>query len=112
MLPKGLGNIGQLGNLVKQAMDMKEKIEEVKASLADVVVSAEAGAGLVRAEVNGNMEVVSLKIDPEIMDKENPEVVEAMVLAAMNEANQKAQDIVKEKMQEMAGGFDIPGLTS
>lgn len=111
MLPKGLGNLGQLSSLLKNAMEMKDRIDEIKAELAEHVIDAEAGGGMVKVQMNGNQEVVSIVIDPDIMDKENPEVTATMVQAAVNEATQKTQEFMKTKMQEMAGGLDLPGLT-
>ena len=111
MLPKGLGNLGQLGNLMKSAMEMKERMEEIKESLADHVIDAETGGGMVKVQMNGKQEVISIKIDPTIIDPENPEVVETMVQAAINEATHKTQEYVKEKMSELTQGMNIPGLT-
>jgi nucleoid-associated protein EbfC len=111
VFPKGMGNIGQLGGLMKQAMEMKQRIEEMKESLGDEVVEAETGAGMVKVAMNGRFEVLEIKIDPEIIDKEDPEMLEAMVRAGVNEAVRKAQIMVKEKMSELTGGMDIPGLT-
>lgn len=111
MLPKGLGNIGQIGNLMKNVMEMKDRMEEIKESLAGEILEAETGGGMVKIQMNGKQEVVNLFIDPAIMDPENPEVVATMVQAAVNEATLKTQEFVKEKMQELTGGMNIPGLT-
>jgi len=112
MFPKGLGNLGDLGGMMKQAMEMKERMEEIKAQLAEEEIEGAAGGGLVTAVVNGKFELLSLKIDPEIIDKENPETLEVMVRAAVNEALGKAQERMQERMREMTGGMDIPGITS
>lgn len=108
MLPKGLGN---LSNMVKQAMDVKNKMEELKDSLANEQVEATAGGGMVTIVMNGKFEVLSVKIDPEVIDKEDPEMLETLVRAAMNEGNRKVQELVKSKMSDIAGDVDIPGLT-
>ena len=112
MLPKGLGSLGQMGGLMKQAMAMKGKIEELKESLGDEQVEAAVGGGMVAVVMNGRFEVLSVKIDPDIIDKEDPEMLETMVQAAMNEGVHKAQQMLKEKMGDLTGGIDIPGLTS
>ena len=67
---------------------------------------------MVTVVLNGRLDVISVKIDPEIINPEEPEMLETLVAAAMNEANRKAQAMVKEKMTELTGGIDIPGLTS
>ena len=67
---------------------------------------------MVTVVINGKMEVQSIKIDPEIINRDDPEMLETLVAAAVNEATRKAQDLVREKMGELTGGIDIPGLTS
>ena len=117
MLPKGLGGLGGLGNLgnlsgmLKQAMEMKGKLEELKAQLAEETVESSAGGGMVTAVVSGRFEIVSLKIDPEVIDRNEPEVLETLVRAAINEGVRKIQDMMRTKMQEAAGGLDLSGLT-
>ena len=111
MLPKGIGGLGNLGNIMKQAMDLKDNMENIKEELAQKQVEASAGGGMVTVVVNGKMEILSIKIDPDIIDKEDPELLETLVAAAVNEGVRKAQDLMKEKMLEMTGGIDIPGLT-
>lgn len=112
MFPKGLGGLGNMGNLLKQAMDMRQNMEQMKESLANERVEATAGGGMVTIVMNGKMEAQSIKIDPEIVNREDPEMLETLVLAAVNEANRKAQELVRDKMTELTGGIDIPGLTS
>jgi nucleoid-associated protein EbfC len=109
---KGLGDLSKMGNVVKQAMEMKEKMEQVKASLGNERIEASAGGGMVCVEMNGNMEVLSVKIDPEIADPEEIEMLETLVQAGMNEAVRKTREMVEEKMKEVAGGINIPGLTT
>lgn len=109
MLPKGLGGIG---NMMKHAMDLKSNMEELKESLGNERIEASAGGGMVTVVMTGKLEVLSVKIDPEIIDSNESEMLETLVAAAMNEANRKAQEMVKAKMTELTGGIDIPGLTS
>lgn len=108
---KGLGDLSKMGNVVKQAMEMKQRIEEIKAEMANERVEASVGGDMVTVAVNGNLEVLEVKIDPEVVDKEDVEMLETLVRAAVNEAGNKARALVKEKMSEAAGGLDIPGLT-
>ncbi len=108
---KGLGDLGKMGGVVKQALEMKQRIEEIKERLAEEQVEASAGGGMVTVVMNGKMDLMSVKIDPEVVDKEEVEMLETLVRAAVNEAAEKTRDLVKAKMQEVAGGLDIPGLT-
>src|SRR5512147_2275297 len=112
MFPKGLGGLGNMGNLLRQALDLKANMEQLKESLANERVQAAAGGGMVRVTMNGKMEVLSLKIEPELIDPAQHGVLETLIAAAVNEATRLAHDRVREKMSELTGGLDIPGLTS
>ncbi len=112
MLPKGLGGLGDIGNMMKHALELKSNMEQLKETLAAERVEATAGGGMVTVVMTGKLEVISVKIEPEIINPEDPEMLETLVAAAINEANRKAQEMVKEKMTELTGGIDIPGLTS
>ncbi len=112
MFPKGFGGLGNMGALMKQALDLKANMERLKETLANERIEAAAGGGMVRVVMNGKMEVLSLKIERDIINPEDPEMLETLVSAAMNEATRLAQDRVREKMTELTGGIDIPGLTS
>lgn len=105
---KGLGN---LQNMLQQAKNMKQKIDELKEQLGDERIEASAGGGMVNVTMNGKFEVVDVKIDPEVINQDDPEMLETLVRAAMNDAVRKVQELVKDKMTELTGGFEIPGLT-
>ncbi len=109
---KGLGNLGNLGGMLKQAMEVKEKVEKIKETLGDERIEAAAGGGMVSVVLNGRFELESIKIDPEIIDKEDPEMLETLIRAAINDGVRRAQELVKEKMTEVTGGINLPGLTS
>ena len=112
MLPKGLGGLGDMAGMMQKAMQMKSRMEEMKEKLADETIEAQAGGGMVKVVMNGKMQVVSVAIDPEIIDKEDPAMLETLVQAAVNEGVEKVQELLKSKMAEVTGGIDIPGLTS
>jgi len=112
MFPKGLGGLGNMGQLMKQALDLKANMERLKDELANARVDASAGGGMVTVSMNGKMEVLALHIDREIVNPNDPEMLETLVAAAVNEATRKAQELVREKMTGLTGGIDIPGLTS
>lgn len=107
---KGLGNLANLSGIIKQAMQVKERMEELKERLADERIEASAGGGMVSIVMSGRYEILELKIDPEVINKEEPEVLETLVRAAVNEAIRKTQDMVKDKMKELTGGIEIPGM--
>lgn len=111
MLPRGLGSLGNLSGMLKQAMEMKGKIEELKEHLADERVEAASGGGMVKVVINGKFEVQSIKIEPEIVDSNDAEMLETLVLAAVNEGIRQVQELVKSKMTELTGGIEIPGIT-
>lgn len=110
MLPKGIGSLGDLSNMIKQAVQLKGRLEELKERLADETVEASSGGGMVKVVVNGRCEVLSIDIEPEIVTPDDREMLETLIRAAVNEGVRKAQELVKEKMQELTGGLDIPGL--
>lgn len=112
MLPKGLGNLGNLAGMMKQAMDMKNKMEEMKESLGAETVEASAGGGMVKVVVNGKCKVESITIDPEIVNREEAEMLETLIRAAINEGVDRVQEMIRAKMTELTSGIDIPGLTS
>ncbi len=107
---KGLGNLGDMGKMLKQAMEMKQKMEALKEELADEEVEASAG-GMVRVRMNGRMELLELEIQPDIISPEQREELEVIVRTAVNEGIRKTQAMMQERMQELTGGMDIPGIT-
>ncbi|HDP35932.1 MAG TPA: YbaB/EbfC family nucleoid-associated protein [Candidatus Hydrogenedentes bacterium] len=107
---KGLGDLGKMGGIIKQAMEMKTRIDELKEKLGDMRIETSVGGDMVSIVMNGNMEVVSIKISPSIIDANDPETLEGLVTAAVNASVSKVQEMVKKKMTELTGGVDIPGM--
>jgi nucleoid-associated protein EbfC len=103
------GGLGNLAGLMKQAKSMQENVQKMQESLAAQRFEGEAGAGLVRAVVNGKGELVDIKIDPQAVT--DVELLEDMVKAAISAASRKAQDGMKEEMSKLTGGLNIPGLS-
>jgi hypothetical protein len=99
-----------LGNLMKQAQKVQEKLLQVQEELAHKTVEATSGGGMVTVIANGKNEVVAVKIDAEVVNPEDVEMLEDLVLAAVNEALRKAQEMMQEEMGKVTGGFKIPGL--
>ena len=109
---KGLGNLGNIANLMKQAQGMQKKLADMREELAKQEVSASAGGGMVTVIMNGQQRVVSIKIDPSIVNPEDVTMIEDLILVAFNEAQDRVQEMVKERMSELTGGIPIPGLTT
>jgi DNA-binding YbaB/EbfC family protein len=108
---KGLGDLGKMSGMLKQAMEVKQNIEAYKEKLGEERIEASAGGGMVTVVMSGTMEVISMTIDPEVIDREESEMLETLIRAAMNEAIVKAKEMVHSKMSELTGGLDVPGLT-
>lgn len=101
---------GGLGNMMKQVQQMQAKMAEMQEELAQTEVEGSAGGGMVTVVVNGKFEVVSVSIDPEVVDKDDVEMLQDLVVAAVNQAFQKVQELQAEKMSGLTGGMNIPGL--
>jgi len=98
---------GDPRKMMKQLQQMQERMQQEIASLA---IEATAGGGMVKVVMNGEKQLTSLSIDPEAVNKEDVEMLQDLVLAAVNEAARKVDDAVKEKMGGLTGGLKIPGL--
>jgi len=93
--------------MMKQAQQMQERL---KKQMADLRVEATAGGGMVTVVVNGHKQIQSLTIDPEVVSKDDVEMLQDLILAAINDANRKAEDQMSKQMSGMMGGMKIPGL--
>ena len=98
------------GNIMKQAKKMQEQIGRIQEELETKTVEAQAGGGMVRAVVNGKFNVVSIKIEKEAVNPEDVEMLEDLILAAVNEGVRKAQEMASQEMAKITGGLGIPGL--
>ena len=94
-------------NMMKQAQQMQEKLQK---QMAEMRVEATAGGGMVTVVVNGAKQVLSLKIDPEAVSKDDVEMLQDLILAALNDANRKADEAMQKSMGGMMGGLKIPGM--
>ena len=103
------GNI-DIGKLMQQAQQMQQQMAEAQEQLATEVVEASAGGGLVTVKATGNGDITEIKIDPKAIDPDDPELLEDMVLAAVNEALRSAQSLAQSRLGAMAGGLGLPGL--
>jgi DNA-binding YbaB/EbfC family protein len=101
-----------LGSIMKQAQKMQAQIAKVQEELAQKTVEASAGGGMITVTANGKQEILSIKIDTEVVDAKDIEMLQDLVVAAINEALRKSQEMVSEEMRKITGGLQIPGLTS
>lgn len=96
--------------MMKQARKMQEQLASVQENLAETTVDASAGGGMVKVTVNGEMQLVSCKIDPEAVDPDDIEMLEDMIVAAVNEAVRGVNEIASKQMGAITGGLKIPGM--
>lgn len=100
-----IGKLGDLANLMKNAKGIQENMEAKQKELADTIVTGESGAGLVKVEMNGKHNVIKVNIDPELL-KEEHEVIQDLITAAMNDANRKVNEITQNMMMQFGGMLD------
>lgn len=96
--------------MMKQARKMQEQLAAAQETIAQSTVDASAGGGMVKVTVSGDMQVTSLKIDPEAIDPEDAEMLEDMVMAAVNEALRGVGELANRQMGAVTGGLNIPGM--
>ena len=99
-----------IGDLMKQAQRLQSKMMELQEELAGKTVEATAGGGMVTVVINGKQELVSLTIDPEVVDRQEVEMLQDLIIAAVNEGVRKSQQMGADEMKKLTGGMAIPGL--
>ena len=99
-----------IGNMMKQARKIQEKIAQMQAELESKTVEASAGGGMVTVVINGKYEVLSLRIDKEVVNPEDVEMLQDLIVAAVNEGIRRVQEMTAAEMSKVTGGFNIPGL--
>jgi DNA-binding YbaB/EbfC family protein len=99
-----------MGNMLKQAQKLQSQIFKLQEELADRTVETSVGGGMVKAVANGKQELLSITIEPEVVDPEDVQMLQDLVVAAVNDALKKAQEMVSEEMTKLTGGFKIPGI--
>ena len=100
-----------IGKFLKQAQKMQKDMAKIQAEMADKTVEAAAGGGMVTVIANGNQEITSIKIEKEVVDPDDIEMLENLVVAAINEGLRKSKEMASEEMGKLTGGMNIPGLT-
>jgi nucleoid-associated protein EbfC len=103
-----MDRMGDMMKLVQQAQEMQTRLQQIQDGLENQTVSATSGGGMVTATVDGKGHVRGVKIDPTVVDPADVEMLEDLVLAAVSEAQKKAQTLAQEQMQQLTGGLQLP----
>jgi DNA-binding YbaB/EbfC family protein len=97
-----------LSNIMKQAQQMQERVKKLQEEAAGKTVEASSGGGMVTVVANGRQEVISIKIDPSVVDPKDIDMLQDLITAAVNEALRKSQDLMKEEMGKLTAGMGLP----
>lgn len=101
---------GGIGNMMKQVQAMQAKMEKIQAELEEERVEGSSGGGMVKVVANGKQDIVSIEIDKEVVDPEEVDMLQDLIVAAINQAREKAQELQSERMASLTGGLSLPGL--
>ncbi len=101
---------GGMGNMMKQVQQMQAKMAQMQAELENAELEASAGGGMVKVVVNGKNEIKSITIDPEVVNPEDVEMLQDLIVAALNQARVKTQEMQQQQMSSLTGGLSIPGM--
>lgn len=99
-----------LVDLMKEAQKLKAKVEELQQEMASKTIEASAGGGMVKVVMNGRQQLLSLRIEPEVVNPEDLEMLEDLIVAAVNEGIRRSQQLWAEELKKLTGGLPIPGL--
>ena len=110
-LPQGMGGgPSNMQSMLKQAQKMQEDMANMQAELEEREYEVAAGGGVVGVKINGKKEILSVKIDPEVVDPDDVETLEDLIVAAVNEAIKRVEAVSSEEMQKITGSMSIPGM--
>jgi DNA-binding YbaB/EbfC family protein len=104
------GGFGNMNNMLKQAQKMQAEVTRVQDEISKREFEVTAGGGAIQVKLMGTKELVSIKLNPDIVDKDNIEDLEDMIVAAVNQGLQQIEDFGNEEMKKVTGGISIPGL--
>jgi len=96
--------------LMKQAQVMQKKMEEMKEELAQKEVRVSSGGGIIEIVINGQQEIKEIKIEPDVIDANEKEMLEDLILAAVNESIRQSKELAAQEMNKLTGGINVPGL--
>ncbi|MFO7295672.1 MAG: YbaB/EbfC family nucleoid-associated protein [Caldicoprobacter sp.] len=108
--PGGFPGMGNMNQLMKQAKKLQEQMAKLQEELEQMTVEASAGGGVVTVVANGKKEIVEVKIAPEAVDPDDVEMLQDLIVAAVNEALRRVDERVQEEMGKLTGGLSIPGI--
>ncbi|HIN33844.1 MAG TPA: YbaB/EbfC family nucleoid-associated protein [Nitrospirales bacterium] len=101
---------GNLGGMMKQAQVLQDQLAKLKDEVATKTVQASAGGGMVEVTANGAQEIISIRIDPEVMKDQDIDMLQDLVISATNEALRKSRELMADELKGLTGGMQIPGL--
>jgi hypothetical protein len=104
-------SIGSIGDIMKQAQEIQGRLQQVQQEAAAKTVEASAGGGMVTAVVNGKLEIVSLRVEKQVVEGGDLEMLQDLIIAAVNQAIRAAQKMMADEMSKVTGGLKIPGLS-
>ena len=104
------GMPGNMTNLMKQAQKMQRQMEEAQKELEEKEITAAAGGGAVEVTISGTKEITKIKLDPEVVDPDDIEMLEDMLVAALNETMRQIDEESERELEKVTGGLNIPGL--
>lgn len=104
------GNMGNMNNMMKKVQKLQADMTKLQEELKTRTLESTAGGGAVKVVVNGDKQIVSLKIDPAAVDPEDMEMLEDMIIAAVNEGLKKVDDLMAQEMGKLTGGMKLPGM--
>jgi len=99
-----------MNKLMKQAQQMQSKMTQLQEEMGEKTVEATAGGGMVKVVANGKQQVLSIQVEKEVVDPEDVEMLQDLIVAAVNEALSRSQAMVNEEMSKLTGGMNIPGM--
>ncbi len=102
--------LGNMNDLLEQAQQIQGKMAKVQKELSEKTIEASSGGGMVTALVNGQGELLSIKIEKEVVSPEDVDMLQDLVTAAVNEGIKRSRELVKEEMAKITGGINLPGL--
>jgi len=105
-----MASIPGMGNILKQAQEMQARMAKIQEELANKTVQGSAGGGMVQVTVNGQFNLTALKIEPAAINPEEKDMLEDLILAAVNDGMRKARELASAEMAKLTGGLKIPGL--
>ncbi len=105
-----MAGIGEMGNILKQAQEMQARMAKIQEELATKTVQGSAGGGMVQVTVNGQFNLTAVKVEATVVNAEEKEMLEDLILAAVNDGMRKARELASAEMAKLTGGLKIPGL--